>query len=213
MAAVRRLWGSTLGLAYAERNPQRVTAIVLVGVTTTRRSEIDWLYRGVAPLFPVQWARFRAGAPAAERDGDLVEAYYRLLQVPDPVVRAKAANTWCEWESALVSVDPDAKPETRRLQPAFQMAFARIVTHYFRHNAGAKTGSCCGMLAPSPASRALWSKADSISGDRSSPRGNLPKLGRTANSWLLAAPVIRCGPWHERSGDRRYRSICRTLLT
>src|SRR3990172_1873131 len=133
-------WGSTLGLAYAERHPQRVTAIVLVGVTTTRRSEIDWLYRGVAPLFPAQWARFRAGAPATERDGDLVEAYYRLLQEPDPVVLAKAAKDWCEWESALVSVDPDATPDTRRLQPAFQMAFARIVTHYFRHNAWLKDG-------------------------------------------------------------------------
>lgn len=133
-------WGSTLGLAYAERNPQRVTAIVLVGVTTTRRSEIDWLYRGVAPLFPAQWARFRAGAPTAERDGDLVEAYYRLLRDPDPEVRAKAARDWCEWESALVAVDPDAKPEPRRLQPAFQMAFARIVTHYFRHNAWLEDG-------------------------------------------------------------------------
>jgi proline iminopeptidase len=133
-------WGSTLGLAYAERHPQRVTAIVLVGVTTTRRSEIDWLYRGVAPLLPAQWARFRTGAPAAERDGDLVEAYYRLLQDPDPVVRAKAANDWCEWEAALVSVDPDAKPEPRRSQPAFQMAFARLVTHYFRHNAWLEDG-------------------------------------------------------------------------
>src|SRR3972149_90455 len=56
-------WGSTLGLAYAERHPQRVTAIVLVGVTTTRRSEIDWLYRGVAPVFPAPWGRFRAFAP------------------------------------------------------------------------------------------------------------------------------------------------------
>jgi proline iminopeptidase len=45
-------WGSILGLAYAERNPKRVMAIVLVGVTTTRRSEIDGLYRGVAPFFP-----------------------------------------------------------------------------------------------------------------------------------------------------------------
>jgi proline iminopeptidase len=50
-------------------------------------------------------------------------------------VRAKAAKDWCEWESRLVSVDPDAKPEPRRTQPAFQLAFARIVTHYFAHNA------------------------------------------------------------------------------
>lgn len=133
-------WGSTLALAYAERHPERVSEIILVGVTTTRRSEINWLYHGVAPLFPEQWARFRAGAPAELRDGDLVEAYYRLLNDPDPAVRARAAQDWCTWESALESIDPDAKREPRRLEPAFQMAFARIVTHYFRHNAWLEDG-------------------------------------------------------------------------
>jgi proline iminopeptidase len=36
---------------------------------------------------------------------------------------------------ALVSVNPNTRPELRRLQPDFQLAFARIVTHYFRHHA------------------------------------------------------------------------------
>lgn len=133
-------WGSTLGLAYAERHPQRVTEIVLGGVTTTRRAEIDWLYRGVAPLFPAQWAQFRAGVPPAEREGDLVTAYHRLLQDPDPAIHMKAAQDWCAWEAALVSVDPEATPELRQLQPAFQLAFARIVTHYFCHNAWFEEG-------------------------------------------------------------------------
>ncbi|RYE86917.1 MAG: alpha/beta fold hydrolase, partial [Hyphomicrobiales bacterium] len=39
-------WGSTLALAYAVAHPERVRAAVLAGVTTTRRSEIDWLYGG-----------------------------------------------------------------------------------------------------------------------------------------------------------------------
>jgi proline iminopeptidase len=146
-------WGSTLGLAYAERNPHRVTEMIFVGVTTTRRAEIDWLYRGVAPLFPVQWARFRAGVPSAERDGDLVAAYYRLLQDPDPAIHMKAAQEWCAWESALVSVDPEAPPDPRRLQPAFQLAFARIVTHYFHHNAWLEDGVLlhqAPVLAPIP---------------------------------------------------------------
>jgi proline iminopeptidase len=133
-------WGSTLGLAYAERHPERVTEIVLVGVTMTRGTEIEWLYRGVAPLFPKQWARFRAGVPKDERDGDLVGAYYRLLQNPDPAIHLKAAQDWCNWESALVSVDPEAKPDPRRAEIAFQLAFARIVTHYFHHKAWLKDG-------------------------------------------------------------------------
>ena len=133
-------WGSTLGLAYAERHPHRVTEIILVGVTTGRRSAIDWLSRGVAPLFPEEWARFLAGVPAPERDGDLVQAYHRLLEDPDPGVRARAARDWSDWEWALTSIDPDAVPDARWSQPRFQLARARIVTHYFRHNAWLEDG-------------------------------------------------------------------------
>jgi proline iminopeptidase len=133
-------WGCTLGLAYAERYPHRVMELVLFGVTMTRRSEIDWLYGGVAPLFPEQWARFRAGVAAVERDNDLVEAYHRLLQNPDPAIHMRAARDWCDWEAALLSVDPEFKPDPRRSEPAFQLAYARIVTHYFRHEAWLEDG-------------------------------------------------------------------------
>jgi proline iminopeptidase len=76
-------WGSTLLLAYAERYAQRVRAVAISGVTTTRRYEIDWLYRGLARFFPAEWAHFQAGVPAPEREGDLVAAYARLLEDPD----------------------------------------------------------------------------------------------------------------------------------
>ena len=56
-------WGSTLILAYAERYPERVSEVVLLGVTMTRRSDIDWLYRGVGRFFPADWDRFRRGVP------------------------------------------------------------------------------------------------------------------------------------------------------
>lgn len=131
-------WGCTLALAYAERYPHLVSALVLSGVTTTRRSEIDWLYRGVAPLYPEQYARFLAGARG--RGGDIVGAYRSLLSHPDAAVRAQAAKDWCEWENALVSIDPKAQTPARRLTPEFQMAFARIVTHYFSNGAWLEEG-------------------------------------------------------------------------
>lgn len=133
-------WGSTLALAYAEAMPSRVTQIVLVGVTMTRRAEIDWLYRGVGRLFPEAWARFRAGVPERDRGGDLVDAYHRLLMNPDPAIHQPAAARWCTWEQSLVSAEPNAKPDPARQQPAFQLAFARIVTHFFRHNAWLEDG-------------------------------------------------------------------------
>jgi proline iminopeptidase len=127
-------WGTTLALAYAERHPEHVAGLVLIGVTTTRRSEIDWLYRDIAPLFPEQWARFETGAPALERH-DLVAAYCHLLRDPDPAVRHKAAADWHDWEAATISIDPDAAPPRRWAAPHYRMARARIVTHYFHHNA------------------------------------------------------------------------------
>ena len=80
-------------------------------------------------------------------------AYHRLLQEPDPAIHMQAAKEWCAWEAALASVDPEATPEPRRLQPAFQLAFARIVTHYFCHNAWLEEGVLlrhAHVLAPIP---------------------------------------------------------------
>src|SRR5258708_39147211 len=61
-------WGSTLSLAYAEAHPERVTELILFGVTTGRHSEIDWTFRGgLAPFFPEQWGRLVDAAPPAPR--------------------------------------------------------------------------------------------------------------------------------------------------
>ena len=94
-------WGSTLLLAYAERHPERVSEIVIASVTTTRRSEIDWLYRGASRFFPEEWERFRDGVPEAERDGDLIAAYARLTDSPDAAVRDKALPTGSRGKTLL----------------------------------------------------------------------------------------------------------------
>jgi len=134
-------WGSTLALAYAEQHPERVTELILSGVTTGRRVEFDWLFRGgVANFFPEQWERLRAGLPLIERDGDVVEAYSRLLRDPDPAVCQRAAEAWCLWESATPDWPPATGLAKRFTDPAFALAFARIVTHYVRHNAWLEDG-------------------------------------------------------------------------
>ena len=135
-------WGSTLALAYGEKHPDRVTEIILFGVTTGRRQEFDWAFRGgVAVLFPEQWERLRAAQPAADRDGDVVEGYYRLLHDPDPAQRQRAADEWCFWESATPAWPPTTGLAPRFADPAYRMAFARIVTHYVRHDAWIEDGS------------------------------------------------------------------------
>ncbi|MBF6439358.1 prolyl aminopeptidase [Nocardia cyriacigeorgica] len=129
-------WGSTLSLAYAQRYPERVTEIVLVGVTMTRRAEIDWLYRGVGLLLPQEWERFREGVPASDRDGDLVAAYSRLFDHPDPQVRVAAARNWCAWEDAVIAHETTGSPGQYSAKPeAAMLTFTRICAHYFAHAA------------------------------------------------------------------------------
>ncbi len=135
-------WGSVLALAYAERYPERVTQMILFGVATGRYKELDWLFRGgVAIFFPEQWDRLRAALPVAERDGDIVEAYSRLLNNSDPTVSQRAAEAWCLWESATLAWPPSTGLATRFIDPAYALAFARIVTHYISHNQWLEDGS------------------------------------------------------------------------
>jgi proline iminopeptidase len=134
-------WGSTLILAYAERHPDRVSEIVIPSVTTCRRSEIDWLYRGVGRFFPEEWERFRDAVPEAERDGGLLAAYARLMESPDPAVRERAAADWLAWEDAVVSREPKGKPNAYSDRPpAAQLAFVRICAHYYSNWAWLEDG-------------------------------------------------------------------------
>jgi len=137
---LRGSWGTTLALAYAERYADRVTEMILFGVTTGRREEFNWLFRGgVAVFFPEQWERLCAATPAAESDP--VEAYYHLLHDPDLAVRQRAAFEWCMWESATPAWPPTPGLAPRFNDAAFSMAFARLVTHYVRHDAWLEPGS------------------------------------------------------------------------
>jgi proline iminopeptidase len=124
-------WGVTLALAYAQAQPDRVTELVLVAITNGARGEADWITRDMGRVFPREWERFRDGVPANERDGDLSAAYNRLLHHPDPAVRAQAAKDWCDWEDTHVSLMPDAAPYRSIADPDDQLAFARVVTHYW----------------------------------------------------------------------------------
>ena len=129
-------WGTTLALVYAERYPHRVSQIMLSAITTTRRSEIGWLYRGVARFFPQEWERFRDGAGGTGQDGDLVAAYARLMEAPDPQVRNQAASSWSTWEDVVLSLEPDATPFFPGDQPDRDvLAFVRLCAHYFSHAA------------------------------------------------------------------------------
>lgn len=92
-------WGVTLALAYAQRHPDRVLAMVLAAVTTGTRRETEWLTRDMGRVFPQEWDQFLQLVPESERQRDLAAAYARLLSSPDDDVREAAARAWCVWET------------------------------------------------------------------------------------------------------------------
>lgn len=63
-----------------------------------------------------------------------VAAYNTLLMDPDPDTRDAAAVAWCQWEDAHVATTLGARPNPRYEDPEFRLAFARQVTHCWRHN-------------------------------------------------------------------------------
>ena len=124
-------WGSALALAYAEAHPDRVTELVLRGIFTLRRSELDWYYNGgAANLAPVWWRSFEAPLPAGFA-GDRIAEYNRLLFDPDPAVHLPAGVAWTTWEAATSKLVFSQDLVDEFSDPAFALAFARIENHYF----------------------------------------------------------------------------------
>ncbi|GEE03417.1 proline iminopeptidase [Gordonia spumicola] len=125
-------WGSTLGLAYAQTHPDRVTELVLRGIFLLRRSEIDWYYNGGAShIYPDVWERYLEPIPESERSGDLVAAYHRLLTGDDREAAQRAANAWSAWENMTSYLQP--RPNSGDEGPD-DLAFATIENHYFTNH-------------------------------------------------------------------------------
>ena len=127
-------WGSTLALAYAAKHPERVSGLVLRGIFTLRKSEIDWFYQnGASHVFPDAFARYAAAIPEEER-GDFLTAYHKRLTSDHWETRLKAARAWARWEGETISIaGPSALP-SRFNEDRFVEAFARIENHYFMND-------------------------------------------------------------------------------
>lgn len=123
-------WGSTLSLAYAQRYPERVFAMVLRGIFLMRHREVQWFYQdGCNWLFPDAYEAFAAEIDPAERH-DMVTAYYARLTHEDSAIRLAAARAWSRWEGTTLSAN-ESKRASSFGSDSFALAFARIECHYF----------------------------------------------------------------------------------
>ena len=124
-------WGSTLALAYAETHPERVSELILRGIFTLRRAELEWFYQdGCSWLFPDAFEDYVRPIPEDER-GDMIAAYYRRLTSDDAATQVAAARAWSAWEGRTLSLLPDSERVRLFSEDHYALAFARIESHYF----------------------------------------------------------------------------------
>lgn len=124
-------WGSALALAYAQTHPEVVTEMVLRGIFTLRRRELEWFYQeGASAVFPEAWEEYLAPIPEAER-GDMIAAYYRQLTADDAATRRRAARAWSVWEATTSNLFINASQVAHFGNEEYALAFARIECHYF----------------------------------------------------------------------------------
>lgn len=126
-------WGSTLALAYAETHPSHVSELVLRGIYTLTKAELDWYYQfGVSEMFPDKWERFQAPIPEDERH-DMMGAYRRYLTGTDRKKQLECAIAWSTWEGGTITLLPNPDYEAHFGEDDYAIAFARIENHFFVH--------------------------------------------------------------------------------
>lgn len=124
-------WGSTLSLAYAQTHPDRVSELILRGIFTLRRAELEWFYQeGCSWIYPDAFEDYLAPIPEDER-GDMIAAYYKRLTHPDRAVQLEAAKAWSVWEGSTLSLFEDENRVRHFASENYAIAFARIECHYF----------------------------------------------------------------------------------
>lgn len=123
-------WGSTLALAYGEAHPARCLGFILRGVFLFTAREVDWFLTGMGRLFPEAAEAFLDHLPPEERTAPL-EAYYRRLCDPQPMVHGPAASAWTGYEDACSRLVPRATGGGGG--GAANLAMARLEAHYMMH--------------------------------------------------------------------------------
>jgi proline iminopeptidase len=170
----------TTATALTGRRLTGVSEVILAAVTIGCHRDIDWLYRGAGRFYPEAWERFLAGVPGTPRDGDILAAYARLLEDPDPAVREQAAIDWCAWEDALLSSETQGSDGVfSGREPLARMALVRICAHYFSNGVFLEDRVLireAGRLAGIPG---VLCTAASTSAGRSRPPGSCRGPGRT----------------------------------
>jgi proline iminopeptidase len=133
-------WGSTLSLLYAQVHPEAVGSLVLRGIFTVRKSELNWSYQShSSQFFPEQYESFINYLPEDER-GDPMPAYLALMMSEDKATRLSAARKWSELELCTSSLYIDEEGLKKLDDDVWVLAHSSLEAHYFVNGAWMEDG-------------------------------------------------------------------------
>jgi proline iminopeptidase len=130
-------WGSTLALAYALADPERVEALIIRGVFTARESEINYLDKGgVKAFFPDVWAEYQASAPDEYKQDP--GKYHGPRMVDGSAEEQKqSAHQYAQLEGGVVQLDDRKSPQDFE---SFDPSGTVIEQHYIQNGCFLKEG-------------------------------------------------------------------------
>jgi len=123
-------WGSTLGLAYAETYPENVSALVIRGIFTATRAELDHFYHGgVSTYYPEVFAKLQSILPHPEKH-NYPEQLLALLRSDDPRVRRQTARAWAAYEMRVSQLEVTNEEVEKWLERWDPYDFSLIENYY-----------------------------------------------------------------------------------
>ena len=111
-------WGATLALAYAQRHPEQVAALVLRAVFLGTRHELDWAFLEGPKVFRPELLNDFLSLLTPAEQADPLPAYWRRIVDPDPAIHAPARWAWHDTERVLSEVNP-GKARVEHRQEAY----------------------------------------------------------------------------------------------
>ena len=133
-------WGSTLALAYAEAYPQNVNGIILRGVFTATRNEIEHYYLGATgKYFPETYEKFKSYIPDPKNKNYAAQMVAKL-QSSDKATRDTYAMAWAKYEGRIAFLEISEKQIEIYFQNWDPYGFAIIENYYMANNCFLKEG-------------------------------------------------------------------------
>ena len=127
-------WGSTLALAYAETYPENVEGMVLRGIFTSTKEELNHFYQGgVKTFFPEVYDKFVSSLPNPENKPHH-QLLLDLIENGTEEEKLKYSKIWAEYEFKIAALFMPDKEIEKILKDFNPLAFGLIENYYMANS-------------------------------------------------------------------------------